>query len=245
MSQQQQQTLKHTDSAIALKEEEQQLTTTPQMFLSEAILARHSSRLYHPQPVPNEILTDALALASHSPSNTNTQAWRLFVVTGSALSRLKSSLLAAAETKEPDIPPFPASFAAHRSALGRQLYGEGWGIPHDDHAANRAAVMRNYEFFGAPAAVIVCMSAELVGVEAFSVGMYLQTFLLALTEKGVGSCVEISVAGYPDVVKREVGIPEDLVVLCGVAVGFEDEAAGVNRVRAGRDEVAQTTVWVQ
>ncbi|KAI0967615.1 oxidoreductase [Xylaria arbuscula] len=253
MSEHQQPTPKRTDSAIALQEEEQ-LTTTPpaktrsssaQMLLSEAILTRHSSRLYLPQPVPQEILTHALTLAAHAPSNTNTQAWRLFVVTGSALSRLKTSLVAAATTTEPNLPPLPASFDEYRSALGRQVFGVGWGIPHDDHEARRAAVLRNYDFFGAPAAVIVCMSAELEGVEAFSVGMYLQTFLLALTEAGVGSCVEISVAGYSDVVKKEVGIPEDLVVLCGVAVGFEDGMAGVNRIRAGRDEVAQTTVWVQ
>ncbi|RYC55887.1 hypothetical protein CHU98_g10326 [Xylaria longipes] len=79
---------------------------------------------------------------------------------------------------------------------------------------------------------------------AFSVGMYVQTFLLALTELGVGSCVEISVAGYPDVVRREVGIAEDLRVLVAVAVGFEDGEAGVNQIRIARDGVDKTTVWV-
>ncbi|KAI0440543.1 oxidoreductase [Xylaria telfairii] len=214
------------------------------MLLDEAILSRHSTRLFLATPVPQTLLTRALEFASHSPSNTNTQAWRLFIVTGEALARLKSSLMTAAVAREPAIPDMPAAFAPYRTALGQQIYGEGWGLAHDDAEGRRAAVLRNYEFFGAPAAVIVCMSAQLVGQAAFSVGMYLQTFLLALTELGVGSCVEISVAGYPDVVKREVGIPDDLQVLVGVAVGFEDGQVPVNRVRSPRDEVARTTVWV-
>ncbi|KAI0411398.1 oxidoreductase [Xylaria grammica] len=185
------------------------------MLLDEAILARHSTRLYLPRPVPRAALERALELATHAPSHTNTQAWRPFIVTGDALARLKA-------------------------ALGRQVYGEGWGLAHDD-----AAVLRNFEFFGAPVAVLVCMSAALAGQAALSVGMYAQTLLLALTETGLGSCVEISVAGYPGVVAREVGIPGDLRVLCGVAVGFEDLGARVNRIRVVRDLVERHTAWVQ
>ncbi|KAI0534344.1 oxidoreductase [Xylaria digitata] len=215
------------------------------MLLDEAILARHSTRLYLPQAVPRALLERALDLATHAPSNTNTQARRLFIVTGEALARLKSGLVRAAENGAPDLPSMPPAFWGYRTALGKQLYGEGWGLARDDAAGRRAAVMRNFEFFGAPVAAIVCMSRELVGQEAFSVGMYVQTFLLALTEMGVGSCCEISVAGYPDVVRSEVGIPDDLQVLCGVAVGFEDESAGVNRIRVARDDVERNTVWVQ
>ncbi|KAI1276060.1 oxidoreductase [Xylaria sp. FL0933] len=234
--------VKRTDSGIALNDE----STTSQMLLSEAILARHSSRLYLPREVPRALLERALSLATHAPSNTNTQAWRLFVVTGEALTRLKTSLLAAAGTgKQPNIPSLPAAFDSYHHALGHLFYGTGLGLARDDAEGRRAAVLRNFEFFGAPVAVLVCMSRELRGTEALSVGMYLQTFLLALTEMGVGSCVEISVAGYPDIVKREVGIPEDLVLLCGVAVGFEDAEARVNQIRADRDEVGRFTAWVQ
>ncbi|KAI8954512.1 oxidoreductase [Xylaria longipes] len=214
------------------------------MLLDEAILARHSTRLYLPKPVPRPLLERALSLAAHSPSNTNTQAWRLFIVTGDALTRLKSSLLGAAAERPPQVPRMPAAFAAHRSALGRQIYGEGWGLAPDDAAGRRAAALRNFDFFGAPVGVVVCMDGGLPSQMAFSVGMYVQTFLLALTELGVGSCVEISVAGYPDVVRREVGIAEDLRVLVAVAVGFEDGEAGVNQIRIARDGVDKTTVWV-
>ena len=244
-----------TDSGIALEGQQEELPAPAQepihrrdsahMLVSEAILARRSSRIYLPKPVPQNLLTRALELARHSPSNTNTQPWRLFIVTGDALSRLSTSLLRAAEASAPALPPHPPEFAPYHSALGQTLYGEGYGLSRSDAQGRKAAVMRNFEFFGAPVGIIVCMSRELVGTEAFSVGMYIQTLLLALTELGLGSCVEISVAGYPEVVRREVGVEEGLVVLCGIAVGWEDRGDRVNRVVMERDGVERTTVWVQ
>ncbi|KAI1259742.1 Nitroreductase-like protein [Xylariaceae sp. FL1019] len=215
------------------------------MLLDEAILSRHSSRLYTPKPVPREILEAALELAAHSPSNSNTQAWRLFIVTGAALKRLTSALMKeASQGAAPNVPGLPEEFRKYRSELGKQVYGEGWQIPREDAEARRAAVLRNFEFFGAPVGVVVCMSDSLPGRAAFSVGMYVQTFLLGLTERGVDSCVEVSISGYPDVVRREVGIPEDMRVLCGISIGYEDKSAGVNKVRSGREVVEKTAFWV-
>ncbi|KAI3331723.1 oxidoreductase [Xylariaceae sp. AK1471] len=215
------------------------------MLLNEAIMTRHSTRLFLPTPVPHSLLEHALEVATYSPSNSNTQAWRLFVVTGSALTRLTSTLVhSASQGEEPNIPGLPAAFNTYRSALGKQVYGEGYGLARDDIEGRKAATLRNFDFFGAPVGIVVCMSSELVETEALSVGMYVQTLLLALTERGLASCVEISIAGYPDLVKREVGIPEDLMVLCGIAVGYEDGDAGVNKIRSKREVVDKTTVWV-
>ncbi|KAK5635344.1 hypothetical protein RRF57_011056 [Xylaria bambusicola] len=251
---------KSTDSTISLLDQEDKIpasapeptpasSSTPRdsthMSVSEAILARHSSRLYLPHPVPRDLLTRALSLARHSPSNTNTQVWRLFVVQDAALTRLNSALLTAAALSPPSIPRHPAPFAKYRSALGQTLYGEGWGLSRQDKEGHHAAVMRNFEFFGAPVGIVVCMHKDLVGTEALSVGMYVQTLLLALTEMGVGSCVEISISGYPEVVKKTVGIREDLVVLCGIAVGFEDGKARVNGIKMDRDGVEESAVWVE
>jgi hypothetical protein len=59
-------------------------------------------------------------------------------------------------------------------------------------------VLRNWEFFRAPLAGIVCMHRDLHYVDSLGVGMFLQTFLLALTARGLGTCVQVSIAGYPD-----------------------------------------------
>jgi hypothetical protein len=59
--------------------------------------------------------------------------------------------------------------------------------------------LRNYMFFDAPCAFIVCMERSLAQVDVLSIGMYLQALCLLLAEEGIATCVEVSVAGYPQV----------------------------------------------
>lgn len=89
------------------------------------------------------------------------------------------------------------------------------------------------------------MDSQLGLADAVSVGMYLQTFLLEVTKLGLGSCVEVSVAGYPEVLRRELDIEERWTVLCGVAVGYEDTAFGANRLRIEREGVKENVVFLE
>jgi nitroreductase len=113
------------------------------------------------------------------------------------------------------------------------------GIPIADTARHAAAVMRNFDFFGAPLAGIVCMHRDLGPADALSVGMYLQTLMLVLTARGLGTCVEVSVAGYPDVVRAELNISPELTIICGLAVGYPDPDFPTNKLHIGRDPVAK------
>ncbi|KAF9078351.1 nitroreductase [Rhodocollybia butyracea] len=216
------------------------------MTLDEATLARHSARRFLDKPVPKDILQRALNLATHAPSNSNIQPWRLYILSGPAADRLKKALIVEASSDAvPEIPPLPNAYKHFRSELGKEVYGEGLGIPRDDAEGRRAAVLRNYDFFGAPMAAIVCMDSTLSRVDAMTVGMYLQTLLLALTEEGVGSCVEVSVAGYPGVIRKTVGIPQETDIICGIAIGYEDESMKVNQLRSTRISVDESTVIIE
>ncbi len=98
--------------------------------------------------------------------------WRVYLVSGAALDQLKSALVAAAGSgSEPNIPPLPRRFAGLRSELGRDVYGVGVGIGRDDVLARKAAVLRNFDFFGAPVAAIVCMDRSLSSADAVAVGV--------------------------------------------------------------------------
>ncbi|ETS79161.1 hypothetical protein PFICI_09014 [Pestalotiopsis fici W106-1] len=215
--------------------------------LHAAITTRHSTRVFLPKPVPRSILDEALDLARYSPSNTNIQPWRLFVLAGQPLKQLKTAVFAAASaTEEPlrAIPPLPAHLEPLRKALGAQVYGAGFGVEWSDRIGRREAVLRMFEFFDAPVAAVVCVDEELGRPDALSVGMYLQTLLLALTARGVGSCAEVAVAGYADLIKQEVCIPDNLAVICGLAIGYEDPEHAVNKIRPGRLPVSETTVMI-
>ena len=178
--------------------------------LDQAIRERHSTRMFLSQPVPREVVNEALALAQDAPSNSNIQPWHMVFASGASRDRLVAALLDEAKRRPPDIPPLPASFQHFRSELGAQVYG-AMGIARGDTAKHTAAVLRNWEFFRAPIAGIVCMHRDLGPADALSVGMFLQTLLLALTERGLGSCVEVSIAGYPEIVRAQLAISTETV----------------------------------
>ena len=80
--------------------------------------------------------------------------------------------------------------------------------------------------------------------DALSVGMFLQTLLLALTERDLGSCVEVSIAGYPEIVRAQLGIPAELSILCGLAVGYPDPDFAANKLHVGREPIGENVVFL-
>ena len=209
--------------------------------LDQVVKERHSTRMFLPKPVPQALVDEAVALAQLAPSNSNIQPWHVVFVSGPPRDRLVAAMLEEAERRPPNIPPLPESFQHYRRELGAQVYG-AMGIPIDDKAGHLAAVMRNWAFFNAPLGGIVCMHRDLGLADALSVGMFLQTLLLGLTERGLGSCVEVSVAGYSEIIRAHLSIPEELTILCAVAVGYSDPDISANNLHTERDSVQKHVV---
>jgi nitroreductase len=184
-----------------------------------------------------------IALAQYAPSNSNIQPWHLVFASGAPRDHLVTALLDETQRRPPNIPPLPESFQHYRSELGAQVYG-AMGMAREDTARHAAAVLRNWEFFRAPLAGIVCMHRDLGLADAVSVGMFLQTLLLALTERGLGTCVEVSVTGYPEIVRAQLAIPAELSMLCGLAVGYPDPDFPANRLHIGREAVEKNMVFL-
>ncbi|MBE4748360.1 hypothetical protein G4177_09290 [Corallococcus sp. ZKHCc1 1396] len=136
--------------------------------------------------VARGLLAEALSLAQLAPSNSNIQPWRLFIVEGERMKRLREALRQEVHSNPRELAPLPASFRAHRRELGALVYG-AMGVARDDEAGRARAAQRNYEFFGAPTAGILCMHRDLGLVDAVGVGMYLQTLILGLTARGIGT----------------------------------------------------------
>ena len=80
--------------------------------------------------------------------------------------------------------------------------------------------------------------------DALSVGMFLQTLLLALTARGLGTCVEVSIAGYPETVREQLAIPAELSILCGVAVGYPDPDFAANKLHVRREPIGKNVVFL-
>ncbi len=88
------------------------------------------------------------------------------------------------------------------------------------------------------------MHRDLGPEDALNVGMFLQTLLLALTARGLGTCVEVSIAGYPEIVRAQLAIPVELSILCGLAVGYPDPDFAVNKLHIGREPIGKHVVFL-
>lgn len=74
--------------------------------------------------------------------------------------------------------------------------------------------------------------------------MFLQTLVLALTERGLCTCVQVSIAAYPEILRAHLGIPEELTVLCGLAIGYPDPAFPANNLAVPRNPVEKNVVFL-
>ena len=188
--------------------------------LDDAIRRRHSTRMFLPRNRCRGSMDEALALAQCAPSNSDIQPWQIYLVSGARRDRFVAALTEEAKRRPPKIPPLPASFQHFRSELGEQVYGamgrsRGHGETYSRGLAQLGVLPR--------AASLHCLHApgpQPVGCHECR--EFVETFLLALTERGLGSCVEVSVVGYPEIVRAELDIPEELLILSGLAVGYAD-----------------------
>jgi nitroreductase len=210
----------------------------------DVVRQRRSIRMFlRDKPVPRELLDEAFALAVRAPSNSNVQPWRVFVASGKRRDRLVEALLEQAAVELPVTTGIPESYLPLRRELGALVYGS-MGISRDDMAGRRVAQLRNWEFFRAPVGAVVCMHRDLGTVDGVGVGMFLQTLVLALTERGLGTCVQVSIAAYPEILRAHLDIPEELNVLCGLSIGYPDPAFPANSLDTPRNPVESNVVFL-
>lgn len=210
--------------------------------LDETIRTRRSVRGFFPEKlVPRETILEALQLAQQTPSNCNVQPWRVFLASGAGCERVRKALLAAVQSGQGPqshvpVDRFQDEYRRLQIECAAEMYGR-MGIGRHDAEGRLRAHLRNFELFDAPHVAIVTMKKEFgIGV-ALDVGMWVQTFVLALWARGVGSCAQASLRLYPDVLHRELEIPGDLQILCGISFGYEDPSVPANQTRQKREPI--------
>jgi nitroreductase len=215
------------------------------MTVSEAVRARRSVRGFLDKPVDPDLIRELVELAARAPSGGNLQPWHIDVVGGPALEGFKCEIAAKImaghkETPAYDIYPLELDdpYKARRFEVGEAMYGH-IGIPREDRAARRMWFARNFAFFGAPVALFCTVERGMGPPQWSDLGMYLQTLMLLLVERGLASCPQECWAIYPESVTAFLGTPADRMLFCGMAIGYEDEGEPANRLRSSRAPVEE------
>lgn len=211
--------------------------------VDDAIESRRSIRGFLPTPIPRATIERLLALAARAPSGSNIQPWSTHVLTGPALQRLKTALTAAHDAHEPearDYEYYPTTWRSpyieRRRKIGWQLFALA-GVARGDHAASHRQRGRNYEFFGAPVGLIFTIDRDLETGSWLDYGLFLQTLMIAARARGLDTCPQAAIANYPGIVRRHLGLGDDKIVVCGMALGHADPNEPTNGLVAEREPV--------
>jgi nitroreductase len=209
------------------------------MNVSDALQARRTVRAFLPRAVPRETVEAILSDALRAPSWANTQPWELFVAGGDVLERIRATWLERTVAKAPSVPDiaFPGAWPAACRQRTKELTGgraEVSGTSPEDPAFHHAFLMANRRFFDAPCCVLLCMDKTLGAWSMFDLGALSQSICLAAQGHGVDSAIAINFVLYPDVLRAELQIPEELAIVVGVALGYVDHAGAEDAFRAER-----------
>jgi nitroreductase len=216
------------------------------MRVSDALAARRSVRGFLDTPVDVDLVKRLVVAASRSPSGGNLQPWHIDIVAGAAMNRLKQTMMAklagGPETPEYDIYPkeLLSPYRDRRFAVGEAMYA-ALGIPREDKVARRMWFARNFAFFGAPVALFMTIDRRMGPPQWSDMGMFLQSFMLLAVEQGLATCAQECWAVYPETVKAFLGTPDERMLFCGMAVGFEDSDELANALRTERADAGE---WV-
>jgi len=214
----------------------------------EAVTGRHSIRNFLPDPVPEEVIRSILAEAARAPSGTNTQPWLVHVVTGAARDRLSQAVLAAARAGDvneeykyaPDTWREP--YLARRRKVGFDLYAL-YGIDRHDMAGRQRAMLRNFEFFGAPAGLFFTMERSLLHGSWLDMGMFMQNVMILARLHGLETCAQQAWCNYGHVVRRELGIGDEYILISGMSLGHPNPEAPENTLISERAPVERFTTF--
>lgn len=213
------------------------------MEVRKAIIERRSVRAYLSKPVSLDLIMKILESARFAPSGGNTQPWQVAVVTGQVKQRIQESMEARFRTGQRgqmEYPYYPqqwfSPYRERRRACGMQLYAS-LGIDKNDHARREDQWAANYRAFDAPVVLFFFMDKRL-GLGSFiDIGTFIQSVMLSAMGVGLATCPQAALAEYPDIVKEALGYPDDLRLICGMALGYADESHPVNGYRTPRENV--------
>jgi len=209
--------------------------------VSQAVAARHSVRSFLDKPVDPDLLRSVLEKALRAPSNSNIQPWLVHLVTGDTLARLKAATAERAvfppKFDHPAYPIYPdpigGTHSDRRSGCAELQYGAR-GIDREDREGRLRYVYGNHQFFGAPAGLFLFAEPQCGLSQWADLGIFLQTVMLLLKEEGLDSCAQISWAMVGQTVREVLRVAPDLLLYCGLSIGYADESDPINAIRTER-----------
>ena len=219
-----------------------------QKIVDAAITSRRSLRAFLPTPVARDDIEAILTVASRAPSGTNTQPWKVYVVTGDTKDRLSAAITdayldpakAASHTEEYHYYPlqWKSPYIDRRRKVGWDLYAL-LKLTREDKAGMQAQHARNYKFFDAPVGLIFTIDRVMEQGSWLDYGMFLQNIMIAARGRGLDTCPQAAFTQFHKIITHMLDIPANEMVVCGMALGHADPGKIENSLVTERSKVAE------
>jgi nitroreductase len=214
--------------------------------VTQAIQGRRSARAFQNRPIATHLIRDIIDVARRTASSSNMQPWRLSVMAGADLDALRAaarqSLAAnpAAEGSEYKIYAANLSdpYNRRRITCAEDLYAT-IGIARENKLARLMQFARNFDFYGAPVGMILSIDRTMEQGQWADVGMFLQSILLLAHERGLAACPQAAWAAMHKTVRAHLGLPAELMVFCGISLGYADPSQPINSLVTDRAPFAE------
>ncbi len=217
------------------------------MDLIKAIQERKSIRAFKRDPIPKEKIEAVLNLAIHAPSAINLQPWEFTIVTGEERERLSRRLIKAYREKQiscgPDaVKPLPKTIGKRgaKTLEAMNPFFKEMGVQSDQFINEGSC-----NFYGAPVAIIICLDDSFSKARLVDMGAVLGYFGLAAHELGLATCPIGLITAYEDEIKDTLNIPENKMVVIGIALGYPDQESPINRFKSYREDLEKFTRWIE
>ncbi|GCB04523.1 nitroreductase [Ralstonia sp. SET104] len=219
-------------------------------LVDQAITSRRSVRAFLPTPVAREDIEAILDVARRAPSGSNTQPWKVYVLTGESKARLSESVLAAYDHPEVDTlhreeyPYYPRTwidpYQSRRRKVGWDLYGL-LGIERADKARMHAQHARNFRFFDAPVGIIFTIDRVMEQGSWLDYGMFLEAVMVGARARGIDTCPQAAFTQFHRIIGEHLGLTDDEMVVCGMSMGYANPTAIENTLLTERAPVSDFT----
>ena len=230
------------------------LASQQQEIVDAAITSRRSIRAFLPTPVAREHIEKILDVAARAPSGSNTQPWKVYVLTGQAKERLSDAITAAyadpAQAREhtEEYAYYPREWVSpyvdRRRKVGWDLYAL-LGLTRDNKTGMAAQHARNYRFFDAPVGLIFTIDRVMDQGSWLDYGMFLQSIMVAARGRGLDTCPQAAFTQFHRIIEQQLGLPTNEMLVCGMALGYADRSKIENSLITERDPVGGFTRFLE
>jgi nitroreductase len=214
----------------------------------ETIKQRKSIRCFTKEVPPQSLILECLEAASWAPNPTSQQPWQFIVLSGDSLKKvteiIKKSYSSAAGKTAPQLIENSEN-ARILEQRKKENFSKMLSFLKEQNADMTSLGEGNFNFHQAPLAIIFATHPYKDQNYLKSTVSAMQTFMLAATAHGLGTCWANAVSVCQDAVKKELELQNELILVDGISVGYPDLEAPINNVPRHRLPIEEVSIWLE